>query len=89
MALGATSRAIIRLVVGRGLKQLAAGLILGLVAALGVTRLMREVLFRVSPTDPIVFGTVIVLIALVGLAACGLPARRASRLNPVEALHHE
>jgi hypothetical protein len=89
MALGATSRSILGLVVGRGMKQLAAGLVLGLAAALAVTRLMREVLFGVSPYDPLVFGTVIAVIGLVGLAACWLPARRAAHLPPLEALRHE
>jgi ABC-type antimicrobial peptide transport system permease subunit len=89
MAMGATSRSILALVVGRGVKQLAAGLVLGLAGALVVTRLMRELLFGVSPQDPFVFGTVIVIIGVVGLAACWLPARRAAQLPPLEALRHE
>ena len=89
MAMGATSRSILGLVVGRGVKQLAAGLVLGLAGALAVTRLMRELLFGVSPQDPIVFGTVTAIIGLVGLAACWLPARRAAHLPPLEALRHD
>jgi ABC-type antimicrobial peptide transport system permease subunit len=89
MALGATSRNILTLVVGRGVKQLVTGLALGLVVAFAVTRLMREVLFNVSPADPLVFGTVIAVITLVGLAACCLPARRAAYLHPLEALRRE
>jgi predicted permease len=90
MALGATSRDILMLVIGRGSKQLIAGLVLGLAAALGATRLMAgELLFNVSPSDPIVFGTVIAIVTFVGLAACWLPARRAARLHPVKALRHE
>jgi predicted permease len=89
MALGATSRNILTLVVGRGVKQLVTGLVLGLAIAFAVTRLMREVLFNVSPADPLVFGTVIAVITLVGLAACWLPARRAAYLHPLEALRRE
>ena len=89
MAMGATSGSILGLIVGRGVKQLAAGLVLGLAAALAVTRLMGELLFGVSPQDPIVFGSVIAIIGLVGLAACCLPARRAAHLPPLEALRHE
>jgi predicted permease len=89
MAMGATARSILGLVVGRGVKQLAAGLVLGLAAALAVTRLMGELLFGVSPQDPIVFGTVVAVISLVGLTACWVPARRAAHLPPLEALRHE
>jgi putative ABC transport system permease protein len=89
IAMGATSRNILGLVVGRGVKQLAAGVVLGLTAALAVTRLMREVLFGVSPQDPIVFGTAIAIISLVGLTACWVPARRAAHLPPLEALRHD
>ena len=89
MALGATAPNIGRLVIERGLKQLAAGTVLGLVIAFAVTRLMGELLYGVSPTDPVVFSAVIGIIALVGLAACWLPARRAARLDPLKALRHE
>ena len=89
MALGATSPSIGRLVIRRGLKQLAVGAVLGLAIASAVTRLMGELLYGVSPTDPVVFSAVIGIIALVGLAACWLPARRAARLNPLKALRHE
>jgi putative ABC transport system permease protein len=88
MALGATSHSILGLVIGRGVKQLVAGLALGLAAALSVTRLMGELLFRVTPTDPVVFGTAIVILMGVGLAACWLPARRAAAMHPVNALRH-
>ena len=89
MAMGATSPRIQRLVVARGLKQLAAGTALGLVIAFAVTRLMGELLYGVSPTDPMVFGSVIAVIALVGVLACWLPARRAAALDPLKALRHE
>jgi predicted permease len=89
MAMGATPPSIQRLVVGRGMKQLIAGTVLGLGIAFAVTRLMGELLYGVSPTDPVVFGSVIGVIALVGAAACWLPAHRAARLNPLKALRHE
>ena len=88
MAMGATSSRIQRLVIGRGLKQLAVGTGLGLVIAFAVTRLMGELLYGVSPTDPIVFSSVIGIITLVGLVACWLPARRAAALDPLKALRH-
>jgi predicted permease len=89
MAMGATSPRILRLVIGRGLKQLAVGTGLGLAIAFAVTRLMGELLYGVSPTDPIVFSAVIGIIALVGFLACWLPARRAAALDPLKALRHE
>lgn len=89
LALGATTGNIIRLVLRRGLVQLLAGLALGMAAAFGATRLMGELLFRVSPTDPIVFAAVPFLLVAVGLFACWLPARRASSLHPAKALRCE
>jgi putative ABC transport system permease protein len=89
MAMGATSPNIQRLVVGRGLRQLLLGTALGLAIAFAVTRLMGELLYGVSPTDPLVFGSVIGVIALVGILACWLPARRAAALDPLKALRHE
>jgi putative ABC transport system permease protein len=89
MAMGATSPRIQRLVIARGLKQLAVGTALGLGIAFAITRLMGELLYGVSPTDPVVFGSVIGIIALVGFLACWLPARRAAALDPLRALRHE
>ena len=89
MALGATSRNVLRLVVAGGVKQLASGLVLGLAAALVVTRSMRDLLFSVSPNDPVVFGAVIAIVSVVGLAACWFPARRAANLLPLEALRDQ
>ncbi|HEY6990214.1 MAG TPA: ABC transporter permease [Bryobacteraceae bacterium] len=89
MALGATSRNILRLVLSRGVIQLAAGLIFGLAAAFPAARLMAALPFRFSATDPAVFLTVSLLLAAVGLFACWLPARRAAALNPVNAIREE
>jgi hypothetical protein len=89
MALGADLRAIIRLVLGRGIIQLALGLVLGLAAALAVCRLMATFLYRVSPSDPVTFVSVTLTLMATGLAATWLPARRAARLDPVKALRDE
>jgi ABC-type antimicrobial peptide transport system permease subunit len=89
MAMGATAPLIQRLVVSRGLKQLAVGTTLGLVIAFGVTRLMGVLLYGVSPTDPLVFSAVVGIIAVVGFVACWLPARKATGLDPLKALRHE
>jgi len=88
MALGATSRNILGLVLGRGMTQLIAGLVFGLAAAFPAARLLAALPFRVPPTNPVVF-VVSLLLAAVGIFACWLPARRAAALNPVNAIRHE
>jgi predicted permease len=89
MALGADRREVLRLVVGEGMRLAGAGLGLGLIAALGLTRLMRRLLFEVSPTDPLALGLVSLTLAAVALLATWVPARRAARVDPLEALRHE
>ena len=89
MALGATANSILGIILFRGVKQLGAGLILGLAGALAATRLMKDVLIRVSPQDPVVFVAVASLLISIGLFACWLPARRAAALHPVQALREE
>jgi putative ABC transport system permease protein len=89
MALGATSQSILALVLKRGVKQLAAGLALGLVAAIPVARLITTLPLRVSASDPVIFTAVSVTLVAVGLFACWLPARRAAALDPVQAIRHE
>ena len=89
MALGADVGAILTLVLRRGLVQLGLGMALGLAAALAVCRLMRIMLYSVSPNDPITFVSVAVALGVIGLAAIFFPARRASRLDPVNALRYE
>jgi len=89
IALGASLRNIMLLVMRRGLWQIAAGLALGLAAAFPAARLMANLPIGVSPTDPGVFLAVAALLALVGLVACWLPARRAAALDPVKAIRYE
>jgi putative ABC transport system permease protein len=89
MALGATRRDVVRLVLTRALRIVVVGLAVGLVGAAGVTRVLRTFLFEVTPTDPIVFSVVTLLLLAVGLLAAWLPARRATRINPLAALRAE
>ena len=89
MALGATARNIELLVMRRGLWQIAIGLGIGLAAAFPVTRIMSSLPLGVSPTDLNVFLVVGAVLALVGLFACWLPARRAAALDPVKAIRYE
>jgi predicted permease len=86
MALGAGARDILRLVLSRGLRLTIAGIAIGGVAALLLTRLMGDLLYKVSPRDPIAFSTALLILIVVALIACLLPARRASRVDPARVL---
>lgn len=88
-ALGATRRDVAALVVSEGLVLAAVGTLLGVAASVAVTRLARALLFEVSPTDPIVFGGVTALLLGVTVLASYVPARRAARVQPMEALRYE
>jgi putative ABC transport system permease protein len=89
MALGAQAGSVMKMVVGHGIRLTIAGILLGLVAAFALTGLMRSLLFSVEVTDPATFvGTALLLIG-VALAACYLPARRATRVDPLLALRYE
>jgi putative ABC transport system permease protein len=89
VALGAQPRDVLKLVLRRGLRLIAAGVVIGLLAATALTRFLASQLWHVSPGDPITFATVIVLLFAAGLGACFWPARRAANVDPAIALRFE
>ena len=88
-AMGGTDRDILRLVLAQGMRPLALGVAIGLPAAFGITHVLRMALIGVSPGDPLTFLAVVVVLALAGVLGCAIPARRAIRVDPVEALRCE
>ena len=89
MALGESSSGVLRLIVGKGMTLAAVGVGIGLGGALAATRMMASLLFGVSSTDPLTFAVISFLLAGVALGACFVPARRATRVDPMEALRYE
>jgi putative ABC transport system permease protein len=89
MALGAQPMEILRLVLGQGMKLAGLGAAVGLVASLAVSRFLRNELFHVSAFDPLTFTLMAAALFATALLACYIPARRATRVDPMVALRHE
>jgi putative ABC transport system permease protein len=89
VALGAQTRDVLRLVLGHGVRLIIFGLVLGLAASFALTRVLAGMLFGVTPTDPVTFVGVSLLLATVALLACYIPARRATKVDPLVALRYE
>jgi len=89
LALGAQSRDVLKLVISQGLKLALIGVIIGSAAAFALTRVMSSLLYSVSPLDPLTFLMVVLILVVVALLACWLPARRAAKVDPMVALRYE
>jgi putative ABC transport system permease protein len=89
MALGARGGDVLRMVLSQGAKIAGAGVVIGVIASFGLTRLMTKLLFSVSPADPATFAAVAIVLVLVALLASYIPARRTLRVDPMIALRHE
>jgi len=89
MALGAQRGSVLRLVLGQGVAATLTGVSIGVVGALALTKMLAGMLFGITPRDPATFAICCVVVAGVALLATGLPARRAARIDPAEALRHE
>jgi len=89
MALGANRTDVLQLVVRQGMKMALIGLVLGLIGALFVSRVLVGMLYGISPTDPLTFTGVSIVLLVVALLACLIPARRATRVDPIVALRAE
>ena len=89
MALGASPRQVFRLVLSRGVRVVALGAVIGIAVALGLTRYLQSLLYGVRPVDPLAYAAVTVLLLAVTMGACYLPARRATKVDPMVALRYE
>ncbi len=89
MALGAQASDVLKMILRQGLALLFIGIAIGLAGAFALTRAMTSLLFEVSATDPLTFIAIALLLTMVALLACYLPARRATRVDPIMALHNE
>jgi putative ABC transport system permease protein len=86
LALGASPGAVMRLILGQGMRQVGAGLVVGVLGALAASRLLESFLYGISPLDPASYGGCAAIIVTVGAAACWSPARRAARTDPMRSL---
>lgn len=89
MAMGAEGGDVLRLVIGHGMRLTFIGVVVGFAGALALSRFLRSLLFQTSPTDPATFAAVFLLLGVVALAACYIPARRAAKIDPMAALRYE
>jgi ABC-type antimicrobial peptide transport system permease subunit len=89
MALGASTGSVLRLIMGQGLTLTSIGLIVGLATAFASARLLTSMLFQIEPTDPVVYVGVVTLLGAVALIANYIPARRASKIDPLTAIRQE
>jgi len=89
MALGAQRYEVLNLVVGQGMRLVLTGAFIGLLGSFALTRVLTSALFEVKPTDPLTFVTVTLSLCVVALPACYIPARRATKIDPMVALRYE
>jgi putative ABC transport system permease protein len=89
MALGASQHDVLKQVVGQGLMMAMSGAVLGLAAALALSRVLTSMLYELRPTDPATFVSAAILLTGVSLVACYIPARRATKVDPMVALRYE
>lgn len=89
MALGAGKADVLRMILAQGARIAGAGVAIGMAASFGLTRLLANLLFSVSAADPVTFAAVAILLVVVALLACYIPARRTLRVDPIIALRYE